>query len=168
MPLLHAAAQHGDIGEARAQRCRSLGGAPVGAADEDDRASLETADLGEALFDCVHGEIASITDVAKRSRELVGAAHVDQGDRLAGIESSLEVRDLDPGGRTAKAAQQPRQERDHGEQSEAEQPVSYGRGIPGQRFPPRVAEPGVSDGARRHAHERGENVVAERDAREPA
>src|SRR5262245_28937981 len=96
-PLLHPATQDRDLRKAGGvqgsrRRCRAL----VGPADQDERSPFEPGKLGQSAGELANGNIARGRDVAEGARELVEAAHVDDGHCFAAVEPAPELLRLDP------------------------------------------------------------------------
>src|SRR5262249_38068030 len=86
-------------------RCRTL----IGPADEYDRLFFKSGKLGQSASNFGDGNIAGGRDVAERSNELIGSAHVDHRYGFTVVEPALERVGFDPCERSAaQAPDQPR------------------------------------------------------------
>src|SRR5262249_18223320 len=97
----------------------------------------------------------------KWSGKFVGPPHINNGHRFAALESPLELAWLDPCERSAQPLDQSRQYDNCREKSEREKTITYSIRFAAQRLASGMAEPRISNRTRRHADERGDNVVVE-------
>ena len=106
--------------------------------------------------------------MAKRPRELIRTAHVDDRNAIGSLDAGCKLVHLDPVDTpaTAQAPNEPRQECHGSQHREGEQAVADRRGIAGGRFAAGVAEPSIGERSGQHADHRGYDVVPEGYARQ--
>src|SRR5262249_15861592 len=110
--------------------------------------------------------------MAEGAGEVVGGANVDDGHSFAGVEPVLELLRLDPSERVPRerpthSPDKPRQQGNRREQGKCKQTIAHPLRFAAQRGAAGVSKPSVGHHPGHHEEQGGDDVMPERDAREP-